>query len=108
MAIEHFVDKLGRNRIRGYKRPHKEARKIVPKRKYDIKTAKGLISKHAYDMDVTHKQLADALGCSKGFIDNMLSPKGLKPVKPWMVNQWASLLGFSESDQQKILSMLKS
>lgn len=89
-----------RKRRTGYKRPHKEARKVVPKRRYP-KTLKGFIAKRAYEMDVTHKQLADALGCSKGLIDNTLSPKGLKELKPWMIRTWAPLLAITAEDLAK-------
>lgn len=108
MTIEFFVDKLGRTRPRGYKRPHKEARKVVPKRKFNLKTPKGWLGKRAYDMDVTHRQISNILRCSEGFVKNLMAPKGIKQIKPWMITALASELALTPEEQDLLLRMIEA
>lgn len=97
-------DSLGRPIRRGYKRVHKEARKVVPKKNRDFKTLRGLINIRAYNMDVTHKQLADAIGCSKQLVDNTIAARATRKLHPWMVKAWAPLLALDAETEAKWLA----
>lgn len=91
----------GRPHMRGYTFKRSEARKIVPKRRFDTSTPHGLLKRHAYNMDVTRAQMAGALGVSVSTFDGII---GYRPhlLKPWMVAALTPLLALTDEDVAKI------
>lgn len=99
--LESYIDKSGRLRFRGYKRQHKEMRKVVPKRRFDKQTAHGLIKYYAYHADVPAKELATNAGISEQYVFDMLSynPKKLKPV---FIKSFCATLALTEEQTKEI------
>jgi hypothetical protein len=87
----------GRPHARGYRFKRSEARKVVPKRRYNLKTPDGIIRKRAYDLDVTREQMAKAIGLTKAGFDGMLANWVVR-LKPWMVDALAPLLALTPED----------
>lgn len=100
MPVTEYRDKLGRRRLRGYKRVHKECRKVVPKRKFDLKTPQGLIKWYAYNSDTTHKDLARAAGIGKAYVDNMLCYP--EKLKPHFIRAFVLEMGLTEKQVKRI------
>jgi len=78
-----------------------EARKIVPKRRFDTRTPHGLLKKHAYQMDATRKQMADALGVATATFDGYIGYRG-HMLKPWMIDKLVPVLALTTEDVAKI------
>src|SRR6478735_2463013 len=97
------MDALGRkDRVKGYVRPHKEMRKVVPKhRRFDRTKANDLICLKAYEMDMTRQELADKTGLSRAYVNKLLitAPKCLKPVH---IKQFAEVLGMTEEETRRV------
>ena len=87
--------------------PRKEGSKIVPKRKFNIKTARGKINKRAYDMDVSRKQLAEAAKISVSLANNTLAPAPTKKLHAWMIRAWSPILALTEQEEQDFCRLLQ-
>lgn len=86
--------------------PRKEGSKIVPKRKFDTKTVRGLINKRAYDMDVSRKDLATAAKISVSLTNNTLAPQPTKKLHSWMLLAWAPILVLTDEELAAWSAML--
>lgn len=91
------LNKDGRAHMRGHTHRRSEARKIVPKRRFDTKTPHGLLKRHAYTMDITRKQMAAALGVAVPTFDAIIGYRGHR-LKPWMVKALTPVLALTEAD----------
>ncbi len=87
----------GRPSPRGYTFKRSEARKVVPRRRFNLRTPHGLLKRHAYHMDVTRAQMADALGVSVRTFDAYIGYRR-ELLRPWMVNALAPVLGLTPDD----------
>jgi len=87
----------GRPHPRGYTFKRSDARKVVPKRRFNLKTPHGLLKRHAYTMDVTRAQMAEALGVSVKTFDAYIGYRRTL-LRPWMVTALAPLLALTPQD----------
>ena len=86
--------------------PRKEGSKIVPKRKFNTKTVRGLINKRAYDMDVSRADLAAAAKISVSLANNTLAPHATKQLHAWMLLAWAPILVLTDEELTAWSAML--
>ena len=98
----HFaLTRDGRPHMRGHRFKRSEARKIVPKRRFDLSTPHGLLKRHAYTMDVTRAQMAAALRVSVRTLDGYFGYTRER-LKPWMVDTLTPLLALTAEDVARI------
>lgn len=100
-ATVYSVRSDGRPHARGYTFKRSEARKVVPRRRFNTKTPHGLLKRHAYSMDVTRTQMAEALGVSVKTFDAYIGYRR-ELLKPWMVTALAPLLALTPADIEAI------
>ena len=72
---------------------------MVPKRRFNTKTARGLINKRAYEMDVTRRQLAKAANISISLANNTLAPRSTKKLHAWMLKAWVAILAITPEEE---------
>ena len=106
--VTEYRDKLGRRRFRGYKRTHSEMRKVVPKRKWDLKTVEGLLKREAYRTDTTRKEFAKALGVTTHTFDKIIAPPNANKFNKIKLNRhhidtMCDVMGIHDSKREGIL-----
>ena len=103
--VIEFRDALGRRRFRNAQRRNSEMRKVVPKRKFDLKTAEGWIKKYGYQTDTTRKEFAEALGTSRFYIDKVLAAPNAKnktKLRPFHIETFAKCMALTQEQKDKI------
>lgn len=91
----------------GYKRVHKEMRKVVPKyRRFDLRTVSGRLKHHAYEMDMTRAELAAALGVAKQTINCWLITKP-RLLKAEAIDRFCIALALDERERTQLHQLLR-
>lgn len=91
----------GRACMRGHKFRRSDARKIVPKRRHDLRTPHGRIKRRAYEMDVTRAEMSAALGVAVKSFDGLIGFNGHR-LKPWMLDRLAPVLALTADEVAEI------